>query len=120
MPNGFEHPLHGEEFPQAVKGMLEAIAAEAAKSRVLHEQLDYLRSVLKERNQKNLAFDARNFAYAASENFVGRPEWEKRDWWKILQLRYINYAMANDDDFWAAMHLGADELEFPPAVDPFP
>jgi hypothetical protein len=113
MPNGFEHPLHGEEVPQAVKRMLEEIAAEAAETRLLHEQLDHLRSVIMERSQKNEAFDARNFAFAGSERFANDQERYRSGFWEILQRRYVNWAMANDDDFWAAMHHGADEPDFP-------
>jgi hypothetical protein len=80
MPNGFEHPLHGEEVPQAVKRMLEEIAAEAAETR--YE-----------------AFDARNFAFAGSERFANDQERYRCVFWEILERRYVNWAMANDDDF---------------------
>jgi hypothetical protein len=105
MPNGFEHPLSGEESPQAVKQLIEEIAAEAARIGGAHDHLDRVRSMLKD---ESLAAAARTFAFLGSPASATRPG-QRYELWKLCQSQYVDWRMANDDDFWAALHRGLDE-----------
>jgi hypothetical protein len=106
MPNGFEHPFRGETYTQAVKQLLERVAAEAAEARELHEQLDFLRSQMLAQSYARMA---RIFAGAGAFHLDRDVDHVNYEFWDALQANYVGWRMAHDDEFWRAMHQGADE-----------
>jgi hypothetical protein len=100
MPNGFEHPLRGEEFPQAVKQVLEGIEEQ-------HAKLDYFRTMLL--RTESMRGTARLFAYVWSEDYKKQPPAVHDQIWMRLRDRYVEWRIARDDDFWTALHQAADQ-----------
>ena len=82
MTNGFGHTVTGEEFPQAVKQVLEDMAAEAALARLPHDELNHLRSRLQ---SANMAGIAHTLALAGSSSFDNQTSETRGQYWALCQ-----------------------------------
>jgi hypothetical protein len=102
MPNGIEHPFAGEEYPQEIQRLLQQIAPETAAVRQRHNNLDYVRSRLKD--SANPSRLGSLFGWAGSDTLASESEKLRTGYWRMCQNEYVDWMIANDGDFWTTLH----------------
>jgi hypothetical protein len=123
MPNGPPtSPFVTKDQTDVVKGLMEELAAEAAAAERAaqepHDDLNSLRGFLVSHNPRSVL--SREFATAGSFSYWDKlPAQRRWDYWAYCRNRYIDWKVANDDEFWADMHQGLDEPEPQPPPSPY-